>query len=108
MTVKEVQHKCEYWQCQFNATNTYELASHIKMKHAVDESFIYPSFNEEFECPGCDYIFLADRNFARHVYEEKISVLTVATAANIYLVKMEWLESIIRCAWLPAMATPPL
>ena len=39
------------------------------MKHAVDESFIYLSSYEEYECPGCNYVFLADHNFARHVYE---------------------------------------
>ena len=68
--VKEVHHKCEHWQCQFNATDTTELASLIKMKHAVVESFIHPSSNEVFECPGCNYVFLADHNFDGHIYEE--------------------------------------
>ena len=68
--MKEVQLKCEYWTCQFNAKDTLDLNNHITVKHAVDETFIFPDSTEEFECPGCDFVFLADHNFARHVYEE--------------------------------------
>ena len=70
LTVKDVHLECEYWTCQFNARDKKDLDNHITVKHAVDESFIYPSSTEEFECPDCDLVFMADHNFARHVFEE--------------------------------------
>ena len=69
-TVNEVQLKCRYWTCQFSSYDKKELENHIDIKHAVDESFIYPSSSEEWECPECDQLFMADHTFARHVYEE--------------------------------------
>ena len=68
--MKEVQLKYEYWTCQLNAKYTQDLDNHITEKHAVDKSFILPISTEEFECPGCDLIFLADHNFDSHVYKE--------------------------------------
>ena len=50
LTVKEVQPQYEYWQCQFNAKDKQDLDNHISVKHAVDESFIFPNSTEEFKC----------------------------------------------------------
>ena len=68
--------KCEYWNCQFNAKDTKDLENHIKVKHVVDESFKYPDSTEEIECPDCDFVFVADHDFARHVYEEHLYSFT--------------------------------
>ena len=69
-TVNAVQLKCQYWKCQFSSHDKRELENHINITHTVDESFIYPSSSEEWECPECDELFMADHTFARHVYKE--------------------------------------
>ena len=74
--MKEVQLKYEYWKCQFNAKDTQDLDNHITGKHAVDKSFILPISTEEFGCPGCNSIFLADHNFDRHVYKDHMYSFT--------------------------------
>ena len=51
-----------------NSTN--DMTQHINVKHAVDESFVYPNSSEELECPECGKSFLADHNYACHAYEE--------------------------------------
>ena len=68
--------KYECWTCQFNAKDTKDQENHIKVKHVVDESFEYPDSTEEIECLHCDYVFLADHNFARHVYKEHFYTFT--------------------------------
>ena len=35
----------------------------------MDELFIFPNSTEEFECPACDLVFMADQNFAMHAYK---------------------------------------
>ena len=64
--------KCEYWTCKFESKSKNELTQHIKVKHAVDDSFVYPNSSEEVECPECGKLFMADHNYARHAYEEHL------------------------------------
>ena len=70
VTIKEIQLKCAYWNCQFNSKDTIDLENHIKVKHVVDESFKYPDSTEEIKCLHFDLVFMADHNFTRHVYQK--------------------------------------
>ena len=62
--------KCQYWTCKFECTTLNELGQHVKWKHTVDESFVFPNSSEEIECPECDQLFFVDHKYARHAYEE--------------------------------------
>ena len=84
--MKRGQLQFRYWTCQFSSYDKNELENHIDIKHAVDESFIDPSSSEEWECPECDQLFMADQTFARHVYKEHFTVLPVPIVTNTCLV----------------------
>ena len=46
------------------------MVQRINLKHAVDESFVYPTSSEEVKCPECSEIFKADHNYALNAYKE--------------------------------------
>ena len=74
LSTEEAHSKCEYWTCDFECGTKVELIEHIKMKHSIDKSFMYPTSTEEAECPECGQIFFIDHNFAMHLYTEHLYI----------------------------------
>jgi hypothetical protein len=47
--------KCQYWACTYKCSTLNELAEHIKLKHTVDKTFVYPnSINMKMCLSPCD------------------------------------------------------
>ena len=70
--LEEVELKCDYWRCAFKSNTISELLLHINMKHAIDQSYVYPNSTVEIQCADCDEMFLEDHNHAIHCFHKHL------------------------------------